>query len=247
MNIYFNIRYEFDKAQVHNAIASRLPKLGSDYICVCDGVILNNANRNKAYLDVVNGGMFSICDSSYVPLYIKWLYGLKYSQYCGSQIFEDIVRSRRYRMIFLGTSRKTLEGLKETLKEWNPDVEDMRFVELPFRNVEAFNYEEIANMVNTDRADIIWVALGAPKQEWFMYYLKPHLNHGVMIAVGAAFKFFSGNEEKRAPQWMVKAHLEFVFRILQAPKKQLKRCGHIVATLPSLLYQEWKRSKKMGL
>ena len=43
------------------------------HICVADGVILNNANRKPDYLKIVNGGMFAICDSGYVPLYIKWL------------------------------------------------------------------------------------------------------------------------------------------------------------------------------
>jgi N-acetylglucosaminyldiphosphoundecaprenol N-acetyl-beta-D-mannosaminyltransferase len=244
MPTYFQIHYEFDRARVHQAIADRVERPGADYICVADGVILNNANRKPSYLDVINDGMFSICDSSYVPLYLRWIYGVRYQQYSGSQIFEDVVKSRRYRMMFLGTSEKVLAGLKETLTVWNPDVADMQFVELPFRKVEAFAYEDIARMIEADGADIIWVALGAPKQEYFMHYLKPHLKHGVMIAVGAAFKFYSGTEEKRAPQWMVRAHLEFVYRIAQAPKKQLKRCGWIVLTLPKLLWQEWRRKNQ---
>ncbi len=76
-------------------------------------MILNEVNRNPEYLDVVNGGMFSICDSSYVPLYIKWIYGKRFPQYCGSSIFKDIVSSRRYRMIFLGSSSEILKGLKK--------------------------------------------------------------------------------------------------------------------------------------
>jgi N-acetylglucosaminyldiphosphoundecaprenol N-acetyl-beta-D-mannosaminyltransferase len=241
MENYFKLNYEFDREQVHREIADRVSREGSDYVCVADGVILNNANRKPEYLDIVNGGMFSICDSSYVPLYLKWIYGKNYQQYCGSQIFEDVVRCGKYRMIFLGTSEKTLAGLKTTLLEWNPKVADMQFIELPFKKVEEFDYPAIAKTIEADGADIIWVALGAPKQEYFMHYLKPHLSHGVMIAVGAAFKFFSGTAEKRAPRWMVKAHMEFIFRICQAPKKQLKRCGWIVATLPTLLFQEWRR------
>ena len=78
MDYYFNIRYEFGRERVHKAIAERLQRPGSDYICVADGVILNTANRERQYLDVVNGGMFSICDSSYVPLYIRWIHGAQY-------------------------------------------------------------------------------------------------------------------------------------------------------------------------
>lgn len=241
MPIYFNIRYEFNQESVHNCIARQLQTDTADYICVADGVILNIANRKSDYLAVINGGMFSICDSSYVPLYIRWIYGKQYKQYCGSQIFMDIIRSRKYRMIFMGTSQNTLNGLKNNLLKENPDVANMQFIELPYKAVDDFDYEDIAKLIKVDNADIIWIALGAPKQEIFMSRLKPFLKHGVMIAVGAAFKFYSGLEEKRAPQWMIKLHMEFLFRIACDPKKQLKRCGWIVVTLPGLLYAEWKK------
>ncbi len=240
MNTFFNIRYEFDRSAVSHAINQQCKTPGSDYICVADGVILDNVNRNPEYLKVVNGGMFSICDSSYVPLYIKWIYGVRYNQYCGSQILEDIVKSRKYRMAFLGASQDVLDGLRTNLSKLNPDVANMLFVELPFLNVEEFNYPQIAKEIENDGADIIWIALGAPKQEWFMHFLKPHLSHGVMIAVGAAFKFFSGVDTKRAPKWMIDFHLEFVHRLFKEPKKQFFRCFHIIRTLPSLILNEWR-------
>lgn len=240
MNTYFNINYEFDKAEVHRQIEAAQ----KGYICVADGVVMNTANRNPEYLKVVNGSLFSICDSSWVPVYLKSIYGVKYEQYCGSEIFKDIISSRKYRMIFMGTSQATLDGLRNELKKMNPDVERMQFVELPFRKVEDFDYPEIAKMIEEDGAKIIWVALGAPKQERFMNLLLPHLNQGVMLGVGAAFKFYSGTEESRCPAWMQKCHLEFVYRIMQDPKKQLKRCFWILWTLPGLYLGEVKRARK---
>ena len=239
MNTFFNIRYEMNREKIHEAISDRINHSGSDYICVADGVILDTVNRNQEYRKVVNSGMFSICDSSYVPLYIKWIYGKKYQQYCGSEIFEDIVRSGKYRMIFLGTQQPILEGLKKNLCKINQKVDQMKFLELPFRDVSEFDYSNIGKMVEEDGAEIIWVALGAPKQEYFMNYPKPYLNHGVMIGVGAAFKFFSGVETNRAPEWMVKNHLEFIHRIIKEPKKQIKRCYHIIKSLQVLLFMEW--------
>lgn len=120
----------------------------------------------------------------------------------------------------MGTSQAVLDGLKRNLKIINPDVAAMSFYELPFKHVDDFDYRDIAKRVNKDGADIVWVALGAPKQEIFMSKLKPYLQKGVMIAVGAAFKFYSGLEEKRAPEWVVKAHLEFLYRILCNPKNK---------------------------
>lgn len=244
MNTYFNIKYEFDKEKVHEAIAERLELPGADYICVSDGVIMNTANRFPEYRKVINGGMFSICDSSFIPLYLKKLYGLGYEQYCGTSILQDIVDQKKYRMYFLGANQKILDDMKEKLKEVNPEVEKMVFQELPYCKVSQFDYEGIAKKINEDNPDIIWISLGAPKQEFFMSLLKPHLNRGVMIAVGAAFSFITGKDKKRAPQWMIDHHLEFMYRLKQEPVKQSKRCFDIVRTLPGLLYSEWRRSKK---
>lgn len=237
METYFNIRYEMDKEAVWQSIDRFIREQAPTYICVADGVILNITNRNPEYLKVVNGSAFSICDSSYVPIYLKWIYGIH-------RDFMDLIKMKKYRMFFMGTSAKTLAALKENLVKIDNRIADMTFYELPFRTVDQFDYQKIADMVNADGADIIWVALGAPKQEIFMSKLKPFLKRGVMIAVGAAFKFYSGLEEKRAPEWMVKHHLEFVYRIFSEPKKQLKRCSWIIITLPGLLLGEWKRKRK---
>lgn len=245
MNTYFNIRYEFDRDAVHQAIGRRLTEAGSDYVCVADGVILNIANREPRYLKVINGGLLTICDSGFVPLYIRWIYGTRYENYTGSEIFLDVVSCRKYRMIFLGTQQDILDGLKRELSKSNPAISDMTFHELPFCDVEDFDYPAIAKMVEDDGADIVWVALGAPKQEYFMAKLQPHLHHGVMIAVGAAFKFFSGKGVHRAPEWMIRHHLEFVHRIYAEPRKQIRRCYHILRTLPGLLYNEWKHKNRI--
>lgn len=244
MDTYFNLNYEFDKDRVHRRIGEIIDNSCSAYICVADGVVLDNANRNKSYMEVVNGSEFSICDSSYVPLYIKWIYGRRVEQYCGSSIFRDIVSEGKYRMFFMGTSAKTLGSLRANLSKLNPEVDNMTFYELPYRDVADFDYEAIAREVERDGAQIIWVALGAPKQEIFMSMLKPHLKKGVMIAVGAAFKFFSGIKVKRAPEWMIKCHAEFIYRLSKEPKKQFGRCRSIVVSLPKLLIGEWLRKRK---
>ena len=244
METYFNIRYEFDKRRVLELIEGQLAKDEPGYVCVADGVIVTHVHRDPAYRAVVGGSLFSVCDSGFVPLYLRLIYGRRYEQYCGAQLFQDIVRGGRHRMFFMGTSHDTLMGLRRNLMQWNAGVAGMKFYDLPYRRVEDFDYPAIARMVEEDGADIIWVALGAPKQEVFMSLLRPHLRRGVMIAVGAVFKFYSGTDERRAPEWMVRMHMEFVFRILSEPKKQLRRCWGILTALPSLLYGEWRRKRQ---
>jgi len=92
--------------------------------------------------------MFSICDSSYVPLYLRWLYGIERKQYCGSEIFMDIIRQKKYRMFFMGTSQGTLQGLSYHLSQIDERINGMTFYELPFCNVEDFDYPGIAQMID---------------------------------------------------------------------------------------------------
>ncbi len=215
------------------------------YICAADGNILAMVNNDQEYCRVIDGSLFSICDSSWVPVFIRWIYGKKFNAYRGSDIFSDIVKSHKYRMLFLGTNTKTLDALKSNLVKEDAAIEHMQFCELPYCDVEEFDYPAIARRINEDGADIIWVALGAPKQEIFMHHLQPYLNKGVAIAVGAVFNFFSElpGLPKSAPHWMAKCRLEFIHRILWEPRKQLKRCWGIISHLPSILWKECRRKR----
>lgn len=67
MEKYFNIRYEFDKLEVHRSIEKQLKKDVPGYICVADGNILTTMQRDPDYNKMVEESIFSICDSSWVP------------------------------------------------------------------------------------------------------------------------------------------------------------------------------------
>ncbi len=109
---FFNINFELDIQKIWLSIDECLCGNRVEYICVTDGNIIQKAYRDETYKKIVTGSMFSICDSSWVPLYLKWLYGMKVPQYSGSQIFHDSLTKRKYRMAFLGSRQAVLEALK---------------------------------------------------------------------------------------------------------------------------------------
>lgn len=245
MEKYFGIQYEFDKSVVLNTIDELTRSQNADYVCVADGVTLSMSQNYPLLKNVLDDAGVVICDSGWVPVFLRWLYGIERSQYSGSELFSDILHKKKYKMAFLGTSNSILKPLRENISKIDHQILDMPFMSLPFRPVEDFDYKQIAESINEENPDIIWVALGMPKQEIFMSYLKPHLNRGVCIGVGAAFKFFSGLPgHKRAPQWMIKCKMEWIYRIIYEPKKQLGRCWLIVRTVPGLLYLEQKSKKQ---
>ena len=244
---YFHIRYLFGRENVWAAVEALLQHDRGGYVVVADGVVLTRVQRDLSFRQVVRNSLFAICDSSWVPLYIKAIYGRKREQYCGFDLMMDGLRYyRKYRMMFLGSDALTLAGIQRQLDDDGIDKAGMTFVELPFRDIDDFDYPAIARQIEEAQVDLIWVALGAPKQCMFMQRLKPHLKRGIMFGVGAAFKFYSGVAEKRAPKWMVLSHMEFLFRLTQDPKKQFDRCSGIVTTLPQTIRSEMttKRTKE---
>ena len=240
MDRYFDITYEFDPEAALERIDGRAAAGEPGYVCVVDGNILQMVHRDAAYCNVVDGAMFAICDSSWTPLLLRRLYGIEVPQYCGSQIFADITSMRKYRQCFLGTSQATLESLRTNLTEVDPAIAGMTFRELPFCSVDEFDYAAIAAEVNADGADIIWVALGAPKQEIWMSRNAEKLNVGFMGGLGGTLDVFAG-AAKRAPMLWQNLGLEWLYRCLKEPWR-FKRA----AKLPKFLLKAiGKRLRKI--
>lgn len=80
----------------------------------------------------------------------------------------------------------------------------------------------LVKRLNDSEADIVWVGLGAPKQDVWMEIYRPVLNATLLVGVGAAFDFIAGTK-KQAPQWMQQNGLEWLFRLVSEPRRLWKR------------------------
>jgi N-acetylglucosaminyldiphosphoundecaprenol N-acetyl-beta-D-mannosaminyltransferase len=242
---YFNINFEFNQRKVDEIIFSHIENKKAGYICSLDGNNWTVANTNPDHLKVVNGSIVNNCDSSWIPFFINRIYGTNYSNYCGTDLFINYVRMKKFRQFFLGSTEEVLQKLKENLSKVDPKITEMRFETLPYSKVEEFDFEKIGEMINKDTPDIIWVSLGAPKQEKFMNLLLPYLNQGVMFGFGAIFNVYAEMIGlKRAPSIMVKLKLEWFYRLIQEPRKQIYRVIRMIKLLPRLLIDELKHKKR---
>lgn len=102
----------------------------------------------------------------------------------------------------------------------------------PFKKVDEYDYEEIAEKINKSGTDIVWVGISTPKQEQFAKGLAEYTNTHFLITVGAAFDFHIG-QLHQAPSWMQKVGLEWFFRLLVEPRRLFKRYLEIV---PAFLF-----------
>ena len=136
-------------------------------------------------------------------------------------MLELFARENGLKHYFYGGSPETLQMLEQKLKERYPHLQIAGMVSPPFRSLSAEEDAAEVEKINASGADIIWVGLGAPKQENWMYDHRDKV-HGVMIGVGAGFDYHAGNI-KRAPMWMQKLSLEWLYRLMQDPKRLFKR------------------------
>jgi N-acetylglucosaminyldiphosphoundecaprenol N-acetyl-beta-D-mannosaminyltransferase len=246
MENYFKIKYEFDQQKVDEIIVNHIENRKPGYVCSMDGTNLAVAHTNPGHLQIVNEAIVNNCDSIWVPVFVNLIYGTKYTNYFGMDLFIKFVRMRKYRQFFLGSTREVLNKLRMKLLLDDPNINDMRFETLPFNAAEEFDYYEIGKMINNDCPDIIWVSLGAPKQEKFMSLLQPHLKQGVMFGFGAIFNMYAEVQNlKRAPEVIIKLRLEWVYRLFQEPGKQIHRVNLILKVLPRILIYEFRKKRTM--
>lgn len=175
------------KQQVKNAVAEKL----GGYVTLSDVRSVSIANKRPDYCDVLNNSTYTLTDG--MPLiWMARLWGIKDNQRTsGPVLFVNLMseQDNGLRHFLLGDTEETLAALKERF----PDTNIVKTFSPPFCEVDEFDYEGIAKMINETDANIIWVSLRAPKQDYFSARLAPMLNNGqVCVDVGAAFRFALG-------------------------------------------------------
>jgi N-acetylglucosaminyldiphosphoundecaprenol N-acetyl-beta-D-mannosaminyltransferase len=241
MNKYFNICLEFDRKKVDLLIHETLDKNEKAYVCVVDGNVLATAHKNEVYRDIINNGLINLCDGSSIALLAGKIHKKNFKTYTGPEFFANFVKEN-IKQYFVGNTKENLERLRIKLIESGSNENLFNFEPLPFENVDNFDYKEIAKKINVFSPDIIWISLGAPKQEIFISKLYPYIDSGILVAIGAAFNLFLGdNHNRRAPKLLRSMHLEWLYRVLLEPKRVGKRALNYFLLLPQLVFEEIKQ------
>ena len=102
----------------------------------------------------------------------------------------------------------------------------------PFREMTDGELEELADRINSNNTNIVWIGLSTPKQEKFAYRLSKFTDVNFICTVGAAFDFHI-NKVRQAPKFLQKLSLEWLFRLLVEPKRLWRRYCEIV---PKFIY-----------
>ncbi len=195
------------------------------YICLTSlhGVV--EAQRNSAFQRILNTASATVCDG--MPLvwmgklmgrpHVTRIYGPDFMlRVCA------MAEQNNMRIFLFGTTQATLTHLSFQLKKIFPKLIIAGVYAPPLAPFSKAELQKIYTLVNTSKAQIVFVGLSTPKQEQWMFFAKQHIYANVSIGVGAAFDFISGIK-KQAPAWMRASGLEWFFRFMQEPQRLGKR------------------------
>ena len=236
-NFYFkNVKIsccDTDSAVAEVIAQSKLNK--HDYVCVTDVGNLVNAHRKIPGLkEAINNSLISLPDGMPISFFAKLKGITNIDRVAGPDFMEKVFEKTSGTNIthfFLGDTEEIHFKLKDKLSQ-NYELKIAGSFSPEFGNWSSQTNEKIIQIINFANPDLIWVSLGGGVQENWMRDNFEKLNKGIMVGVGAAFRFYVG-EIRRAPNIFQRLGLEWFFRLIQQPRKMFIR---YITTLPFFIF-----------
>jgi N-acetylglucosaminyldiphosphoundecaprenol N-acetyl-beta-D-mannosaminyltransferase len=198
---------------------------GSHFIALTSVDTIMQAWHQDSFRQILNAADLTVPDG--MPL--VWLgrmmgYEMKRRVY-GPDLLLDFCRATQakgYGHFFYGGASGVPERLADALLRRCPHLRVTGTYSPPFRRLTQEEDMQAVEMINQAAPDVLWVGLGCPKQERWMFEHRHLLNVPVTVGVGAAFDFYTGRVAQ-APCWMREHGLEWFFRLTQEPRRLWRR------------------------
>ena len=209
------ICYWVNEARVHRK---------AHYICVSNVHMCMEVFDNLQFKKIVNSADMVVPDGKPLSI-VQNLTGYKGAvQVRGEDLTLSLCETasqKGFRIGLYGGTEQVLNSLNKKLLEDYSGLNIVCKIPPPFRPLTETEDNAYIKQINDSEVDILFVGIGCPKQENWMYEHREKLNC-VMIGIGAAFDFISGHKAK-APRWMQRLGLEWSYRLITEPKRLLIR------------------------
>lgn len=194
------------------------------YVNVCTAHTMLECYDAPELAAIVNGAGMATPDG--MPLvWLGRLRGYAVERVYGPDLMLAACRhglSRGWRHYFYGGAPGVADELAHRLTARFPGLLVAGTHSPPFRALTPPEVREVAARINASGADLVWVGLGTPKQDYWVAQFRPLLAAPALLAVGAAFDFHSGRV-RQAPPWVRGSGLEWLFRLSQEPGRLWRR------------------------
>jgi N-acetylglucosaminyldiphosphoundecaprenol N-acetyl-beta-D-mannosaminyltransferase len=184
------------------------------------------ASKDVQFSRLVNNATIVLPDGMPVVQSFFYLHKKKQERIAGMDFMPRLLESaneenKQYRVLFYGSTPDILEAVQKQTIEQYKNIIVTGTISPPFRPLEEKEEKMYIDAINDAYPHIVFVSLGCPKQEKWMANNYEKIN-AVLLGVGGAFNTYA-NRQSRAPLWMRKNSLEWFYRLLQEPRRLLKR------------------------
>jgi N-acetylglucosaminyldiphosphoundecaprenol N-acetyl-beta-D-mannosaminyltransferase len=196
----------------------------SSYIVAANVHVVMTAYWQAKYRNILNQAALVTPDGMPLVWGMRWLGARHQPRVYGPDLMLawcDRATQTHSPIYLYGSTAETLQRLSAQLQQTFPQLQIAGTHSPPFRDLTPEEEEADRERIHRSGAAVVFVGLGCPKQEEWMYRQMGKLD-AVMIGVGAAFKFHSG-EVTQAPRWMMQFGLEWIFRLAQEPQRLWSR------------------------
>ncbi len=196
----------------------------SRYVALCNVHSNVKALLNKNHRHVLNSADMTTPDGMPITWTLRKLGFPEQQRINGPDLmwrYCEKAETTGQKIFFYGSTDDVLNKLEAQLRKNFPKLQIVGMHSPPFRELTEEENNEVDNMLSASKANIIFVGLGCPRQERWMFERRGKIN-AVMLGVGAAFDYHAGNI-KRAPIWMQNSGLEWVHRLAADPLRLWKR------------------------
>ncbi len=225
-SLVLNIEFTRLKSeQAVNTILDRVANGIGGYACFSNVHTTVLANQNPHYKSVLNNSTFTFADGIPIYWYSKITEKNHISHIPGPDFMCTMLdrnHARPIRHYFLGSTEEVLSTLVSQSILKYPNAKIVGTYSPPFRELTEAEIESMLENIMASKPDLIWVGLGAPKQEQWMSLYADRLKPAFLLGVGAAFDFNAGLK-KRAPKLVRRIGMEWLYRLLQEPKRLFSR------------------------
>lgn len=203
-----------DFPTVSKTIANNMK--GRGYICLTDVGNVISATRDRQLLEAINGSLLSIADGMPLAWYGKMIGRNGVERISGMELMKRLLERSEFKHYLLGDTQETINRVIEKARRDNTKIKICGYSP-PFKSTfDENDNKKLLNRINAEDPDIVWVAFGGGKQEKWMHKNIQNLSRGIMIGVGAAFRFYIG-EIKTPPKMFQNLGLQWFFRLMEDP------------------------------
>ena len=234
------LSYDEALARIIALASARTPS----YVCFANAHMTVEAHLDKYFAHLVNQAAIVAADGMPIVKAYQSLYGIKQQRVAGMDVMASLMPlcEREQLPVYLfGSSESTLAAIQTRLRREHPALQIAGTCSPKFGAFTPADNQRYIREITGSGARVVLVALGCPKQEKWMAAHSKQIP-AVLLGVGAAFAVYAG-QQRRAPAWVQRWYLEWLYRLAQEPRRMFKRYAVTNTLFIGLFLKQWLQTR----